>query len=480
MVNPTPSHPQIGTPYKRAGRLWSLGWHTGADLAPGAGGAPIVSATPGRVIAANAYDKSYGYKVIIRWGIYDVWYCHMPAGAANVRVGQTVKAGQRIGTVGATGNTTGPHLHMELRLAGSGFAAGNFRDPAIAINYSEDEPDTKTAGKKLAKPVTYVVATTALNGRGGPSTDHRIKGNPVARGKTVVAVRESGNWVMTATTRWFSKAYLRARVEPKVEPFSLRIGTFNIPDEGTVKDPKLPNAAPRIREAGKLLRSARLDVVGFQELVGRKGEGKPSAHAGALFTELGTGWAPLIPKGPRGAANENYGAYRTAKVELVKQFDDVILPSTFGNRHMTSALLRDKATGRTVLFVVTHLVNGKNAGAGRTAQGRVLEATSHEQAGGRPRVIVGDFNRSDRLPALVAAGMLDTRAASKTTTKLATYNPWSATVPSTDPNRVIDHIEVSGGAIVHGYSVLGIENGKFVPAFKPADHQLTITSVTFK
>lgn len=139
---PVPGH-HITTPYKKRGKLWSLGWHTGSDFAASVG-TKIVSATPGRVIAANAYDRSYGYKVIIRWGKYDVWYCHMRNGYATVRVGQTVEAGQQIGKVGDVGNITGPHLHMELRTAGAGFAASSFHDPQIAIDYQEDElPEPK-------------------------------------------------------------------------------------------------------------------------------------------------------------------------------------------------------------------------------------------------------------------------------------------------------------------------------------------------
>ena len=113
MVNPVPGF-TIGTPFKRAGRLWSLGWHTGTDI-PAPIGTPIVAAMGGTVIAANARDNAYGYKVIIAADDGNQhWYCHMPAGAASVRVGQRVEAGQRIGAVGDTGNVTGSHLHMEV------------------------------------------------------------------------------------------------------------------------------------------------------------------------------------------------------------------------------------------------------------------------------------------------------------------------------------------------------------------------------
>lgn len=482
MTNPCPGY-SITTRYKQRGPYWSLdrdsrGWglHTGADLSgPGIAGTPILSATPGKVIAANAYDRSYGYKVIVRWGNFDVWYCHMPKDAARVTVGQTVSPGQRIGAVGSTGNVTGAHLHLELRVAGGGFALANFRDPQAAIDYAAAKPDTTTAGQAVRPARSYTVATTALNGRGGPGTDYRIKGNPVPRGESVTAIRETTSWVMTSTSRWFSKAYLTTKEQPKPKAATLRVGTFNLPDAA-----KLPDTAARIREGVKQVLDADLDVVGYQELVNRKSDGVPSAHAKAILEELGDGWSVLTPKGHDAVWSEDYTFYRIARVELVKQFDDVILPSGFGNRHMGSAIFRDKASGREFHFTNTHLVDGKDAGAGRTAQGRVLEATSHTQAAGRPRIIVGDFNRSDRLPALVAAGMLDTRTEAKATTNAdyATHTKWAVKTPSKDPDHVFDHIEVSAGATVNGYTIVGISGGKFVPSLRPSDHQFVIASIT--
>lgn len=151
MVHPTPGYGTTAGYWQR-GRYWSTdqagdperserrgnngapGWgaHTGLDFGAPAG-TPILAMTHGRVIAANAYDRAYGYKVIVRFDGHDYWYCHMPAGGATVRVGDKVEAGERIGTVGATGNVSGAHLHVEKRIAGGGFAASNFRDPAAAL-----------------------------------------------------------------------------------------------------------------------------------------------------------------------------------------------------------------------------------------------------------------------------------------------------------------------------------------------------------
>ena len=125
----------ISARYRQAGRHWSLGWHTGIDYAAPVG-TPIRSATHGTVIAANAYDATYGNKVIVRSAVGDVWYCHMSRGAARVKVGDRVEAGQQIGSVGDTGNVTGAHLHLEVRRPGAGFAAGSFIDPAKAVDFT--------------------------------------------------------------------------------------------------------------------------------------------------------------------------------------------------------------------------------------------------------------------------------------------------------------------------------------------------------
>jgi murein DD-endopeptidase MepM/ murein hydrolase activator NlpD len=67
----------------------------------------------GAIIFA-AYDGAYGNKIAIQHaGGLVTWYAHLSA--FEVKVGEKVKAGQLIGLVGSTGNTTGPHLHLEIR-----------------------------------------------------------------------------------------------------------------------------------------------------------------------------------------------------------------------------------------------------------------------------------------------------------------------------------------------------------------------------
>ncbi|MFH0520698.1 transglycosylase family protein [Streptomyces sp. M41] len=108
-----------GTPYRKAGASWSKGYHTGVDF-PVPTGTSVKSVGAGRVVSAG-WGGSFGYEVVIRHtdGRYSQ-YAHLSA--ISVKEGQSVGAGQRIGRSGSTGNSTGPHLHFEVR-TGPGFGA---------------------------------------------------------------------------------------------------------------------------------------------------------------------------------------------------------------------------------------------------------------------------------------------------------------------------------------------------------------------
>ena len=95
--------------------LWAR-CHTGLDFSAGTG-TPIRAVLGGRVVSSG-WGGAYGQltKIEARPGL-QFWYAHQSA--RRVRVGQVVKTGQVIGRVGQTGNTTGAHLHLEVRVRGS-------------------------------------------------------------------------------------------------------------------------------------------------------------------------------------------------------------------------------------------------------------------------------------------------------------------------------------------------------------------------
>jgi peptidoglycan hydrolase-like protein with peptidoglycan-binding domain len=105
-----------GTPTDRFGPRGDA-MHTGVDY-PAAAGTGVVAAGRGCVQSA-AYDGGgYGNLVVIEHRIgMTSWYAHLASIA--VRPGQCLVAGTPVGTVGSTGNATGPHLHFELRLRGA-------------------------------------------------------------------------------------------------------------------------------------------------------------------------------------------------------------------------------------------------------------------------------------------------------------------------------------------------------------------------
>jgi murein DD-endopeptidase MepM/ murein hydrolase activator NlpD len=88
-------------------------FHTGIDMARGAG-APILAAGDGVVVVAGFSDVGYGNHVIIAHaGGFLTLYGHLQS--MLVKPGDTVSQGQVVGLMGSTGNSTGPHLHFEVR-----------------------------------------------------------------------------------------------------------------------------------------------------------------------------------------------------------------------------------------------------------------------------------------------------------------------------------------------------------------------------
>jgi murein DD-endopeptidase MepM/ murein hydrolase activator NlpD len=104
--------------------LWSS-YHTGLDF-NGDTGDPIYAVANG-VVTETGYDGAYGNKTVVTLEDgTEIWYCHQTT--VGVSVGETVRGGEVIGTVGATGNVTGSHLHLEVRPGG-----GDPVDPYAAM-----------------------------------------------------------------------------------------------------------------------------------------------------------------------------------------------------------------------------------------------------------------------------------------------------------------------------------------------------------
>ena len=102
-------------------------FHSGVDIGAPMG-APVVAAGTGTIVSAGWFG-GYGKAIVIQHnGIQQTLYGHLSE--VFVQPGQRIEQGTVIGRVGSTGNSTGPHLHFETRVATS--------DGWIAIDPSED------------------------------------------------------------------------------------------------------------------------------------------------------------------------------------------------------------------------------------------------------------------------------------------------------------------------------------------------------
>ncbi|WP_151477665.1 M23 family metallopeptidase [Streptomyces albicerus] len=122
---------KLSASFAQAGNMWSSN-HSGQDFAV-ASGTKVVAAHGGTVVKAGGNGAgdgpAYGNAVVIKHGngTYSQ-YAHLSR--VDVNVGQVVKTGQRIALSGNTGNSSGPHLHFEIRTS-AGY--GNAVDPVAFL-----------------------------------------------------------------------------------------------------------------------------------------------------------------------------------------------------------------------------------------------------------------------------------------------------------------------------------------------------------
>ena len=101
------------------------GKHMAIDLAAPIG-TPVYAADTGRVVKVGWSEIGYGYRIVIDHGIdYVTLYAHLSE--YFVQPGDIVQKGEIIGRVGSTGNSTGPHLHFEIR------DYGHLIDPLLVL-----------------------------------------------------------------------------------------------------------------------------------------------------------------------------------------------------------------------------------------------------------------------------------------------------------------------------------------------------------
>ena len=160
---------------------------------------PVVASAAGKVSrVANEGATSYGRWVEIDHGSgYRSRYAHL--NSQTVAVGQSVARGQKIGTVGSTGGSSGPHLHYEVRLNGTAIKPVFNGSTALFFgtkNYTSNNCGGGSGGSGFQATVN--TAGPALTIRATPSTSGTAVGS-VADGASVTITCQKKGSTVTGT-----------------------------------------------------------------------------------------------------------------------------------------------------------------------------------------------------------------------------------------------------------------------------------------
>jgi murein DD-endopeptidase MepM/ murein hydrolase activator NlpD len=139
-MKPCPAARPVTCAYGTKGSAWSTGEHGGIDHGCPVGD-PVYAMWHGTVTSAN-WGSAYGNHIVIDHdrlpdGRPGLWAVHAHLRDKEVRPGTRVVAGQLIGFSGATGNVSGPHLHIEVQ-KGPDWKRGNYTDPQPWIDAGGD------------------------------------------------------------------------------------------------------------------------------------------------------------------------------------------------------------------------------------------------------------------------------------------------------------------------------------------------------
>ena len=136
------------TAFRKKGS-WKCGFHTGVDRVCSSD-PTLVAIGSGTVESVNACGASYGQHIVLRIdGKYSVLYAHLAKTPGLVK-GTAVKAGTVIGRMGNTGNSSGPHLHIEIQNGARWSYAQNLVDPNSLIDW-DNYGNVSKAGDYMAK-----------------------------------------------------------------------------------------------------------------------------------------------------------------------------------------------------------------------------------------------------------------------------------------------------------------------------------------
>jgi murein DD-endopeptidase MepM/ murein hydrolase activator NlpD len=191
------------------------------------GDAVVASASGTVVTVKNLGNRSYGrYVVVDHGGGWTTYYAHLNSFA--VSRGDRVSAGERIGTVGSTGGSTGPHLHFEQRLRGT--VKRVVFDGSTAYYWgTRSYTSRNTCGPSSGHPGRVNTAGKPLTVRSGPGTGHRAVGTVADGTRVTISCQATGTavkgtygtsrlWDRIGKGRYIADAYVYTGSDGRVAP----------------------------------------------------------------------------------------------------------------------------------------------------------------------------------------------------------------------------------------------------------------------
>ena len=161
--------------YKRKGRSWAAGWHTGIDLV----GDDTIYGTCDGTVYKIGVDRSYGNYIVVKApdGKYH-WFCHLSK--VTCKVGDKISRTSKIGVMGSTGNSTDKHLHFEIRNSSNKYADNT--SPAEYMGIPNKVGNYNTSDYQINNSTNGTASTTGelktlnhnTNLREAPGTDANI------------------------------------------------------------------------------------------------------------------------------------------------------------------------------------------------------------------------------------------------------------------------------------------------------------------
>lgn len=163
--------------YKRKGS-WACGWHTGIDLV---GDSDTIYGTCDGTVTKIGWDNSYGNYITVKApdGKYH-WFCHLSK--VTCSEGDKISRTTKIGVMGSTGNSTGKHLHFEIRNSSNKYADNS--DPAAYMGIPNKVGSYNTSNYQIGNTTTSSNSSSTegelktlnhnTNLRKEPSTDDDI------------------------------------------------------------------------------------------------------------------------------------------------------------------------------------------------------------------------------------------------------------------------------------------------------------------